>query len=1162
MGNLGYSSYVSQFRTIREIPLLAALVVLVFVWSLTTVSGQPTGAEPTKAKAIKLPDGTVVFWTKNPDDANPAVEGVVLSPQDYKSLVEQAELARKAKSQAPSSVAIRGKIESRGERFVAALSLTYSFRTTQPRTLLVLGCQRGVLVGAKSGQGKLPILNAPGDEGLTLLVDSAGEQTVTLEVEVPVLTRGVKNELGFDLGLPKAAITTLKLDAAPEPGIKTVSLGTRVTDVTTLLPFKSSEVKRYACAAEQLVAKPVPLGATDLVEVTWEPPTPATPKAAILPTVESELVVRVEEAQIETVAKLRLKGNQKEWPLQMPVGADVTVERDGLFGLGLSALPETMPPTVVRPTDPNQPLWLIRTPGATVNGEWLVTATVRVQRPKPNDAAFRGPYAIGPFVLQGNAKQSGRVNVFAGPSVRLGFKPLAEFRRQDLPALATEDHIAQFTFAGLPETAANTKAKAWLEVDARVAPTAIRAKSAHALKLTPGGWRLETTVRVAPPPRGEIEQLVVEMPAEWPTLEATPEELVESVHIVKDGSPRILAIRFNTPQKTAFTLKFLSTRATVPKVGSPEDRESKLTFALPRFPQTDERETSLTATVPDGFEVRGNISLWEAGQPSAVSDPLVSSVVTPNRAAATGSIGGTFDRAIARVELAWQTYRPALVCENRVEVSLQQRQVLVQQVLKFKPSPDDRRPVRLRGPDGLLGLQSVPPLDPVGPGLWEFRSANEPGKEFSLTVAFAVRMANPTADPAVNLLWPETATRTDTVLRVWGGATGRRVNKYDGDWRELPPEPTADRDALPLLTLAASNPGAPLALDLSSLAESGLPTVWVERAYVRANIGEAAVVVQEKLLLKRWLGSSLDVELPRLDTLEVWVDEKPVEAIPQPASADAPDTWILAVPLPESKPNKMVLVELRYRASSPRTPYRERLCHPPMIRGALYRTPLRWLLASEPDLMTFVPSGSWEPEFRWAWRGFGFAPTANESPQELDAWLRVGSETTPGETSPWLPAGGETLAGRQSGPQSVPVLLIPRLAWMAVCSGAVLLFGLGLFQLRKFWLGLALASLGIGFAVVGAVSPQGLAQALAGMQPGAVALVVISAGLTAWRSFQARRLERLPGFSRERNPISIPVPLGPANPDSGNRASRPPSAIPSRTGIGSTVPPITSESGH
>ena len=434
--------------------------------------GQTPAPEPTKATAIKLPDGTVVFWTKNPDEVNPAVEGVVLSPQDYKSLVEQAEQARKAKSQAPSSVAIRGKIEARGERLVAALSLTYSFRTTQPRTLLILGCQRALLVGAKTGQAKLPILNPPGDDGLTLLVDSAGEQTLTLDVEVPVGARGPKNELGIDLGLPRAAITTLQLQAAPAAGIQSVSLGTRIAEAPAGLSAKPNDIKRFASTVEQLVVKPMPLGATDVLELSWEPVSSAATPAAVVPVVESTTVVRVEESQVETVAKLLLRGNLKEWPLQLPSGAEVTVERVVPPGAGSLPQPEPMPPTVVRPNDPNKPVWLIRTPGDTT-GPWLVTATVRVQRPKPNDAKFRGPYAIGPFQLLANAKQSGKIDAMAGPSVRLSFKPGAEFRRQDLPPAAPEDHIASFTFGGLAAPAPNAKAGAWLDVDARAAPTAI-----------------------------------------------------------------------------------------------------------------------------------------------------------------------------------------------------------------------------------------------------------------------------------------------------------------------------------------------------------------------------------------------------------------------------------------------------------------------------------------------------------------------------------------------------------------------------------------------------------------------------------------------------------------------------------------------------------------
>ena len=1119
---------------------------------------QPTPApEPTKAAAIKLPDGTVVFWTKNPDEANPAVDGVVLTPQEYKALVEQAELAKKAKPQAPSSVAIRGKIEPRGERLVAALTLTYSFRTTQPRTLLILGCQRSVLVAAKTGQGKLPILNPPGDDGLTLLADAAGEQTLTLDIEIPIAARGIKNEIGFDIGLPRAAITTLTLDAGPATGIKSVALGTRIPEVASLLPVRPTEAKRFSVSVEQLVAKPIPLGATDLLEFMWEPLIPTSPSAAVLPTVDSELIVKVEESQIETVAKLKLRGALKEWPLQLPAGSDVTVERAPAPGVAPTAQPEPMPPTVLRPTDANKPVWVIRTPGENPDAEWLVTATHRVPRPKPGDPKFRGPYLIGPYALGVNAKQSGRINVFAGPTVRLSFKPLPEFRRLDLPAAAADDHIAQFAFAALAQLPPNGRAGAWFEIDARIAPTAIRAKSSHQLKLTPGGWRLETTVRIVPPPRGELEQVAVEIPEGWSALEASPEELVESIHIVKDGSPRLWGIRFHTAQKSAFTVKLLATFPLPIQSGSPEDRESKLALALPRFPQADERETILAATVPDGFELRGNAALWEGGQPSAASDPLTPPTGGANRAAIT-AVGGTFDRAVARVELSWQTHRPALTVENRVDVSLQPRQLFIQQVLKFKPSQDDRRTILLRGPEQLLGLQSVPALDPVGPGRWEFRPNVEPGKEFTLTVAFALRLANPEADPAVLLLWPESATRIDSVLRLWGGGTGRRVEKYAGDWRELPSEPAPDRDALPLLTLGASGEGAPLTLDLSSLGDSGLPTVWIERAYIRATVAESGQMLQTKLLLKRWLGSSLEVELPRVESLEVWIEGRPVEAIPQSAVADSTEPWLLSVPLPESKPNKPLVVELRYRTASAKTNYRERLCAPPKIRGAVYRTPVRWLLATDSDRMAFIASGRWDPEFRWARRGFGFAPTAAESPQELDAWLTAGTETESGEPYPWLRTGGDAIAGRQSDPQPVPVMLIPKSAWIAGWSTAVFAIGWALSRLRKRRLGVALASTGVGLALAGALAPQGLAQMLSATPLGAAALALTLVAGFARRFYRLRSVERLPGFSRERQrPMSLRTTEIPAaDPESGQRPSRSPAATAQpRSGAGSIAPP-------
>ena len=1140
--------------------MLAAVAGGLFVGNQTDGFAQPApAAEPVKASAIKLPDGTVVFWTKNPDEANPSVDGVVLTPQEYKALVEQAELAKKAKPQAPSSVTIRGRIEPRGERLVAALSLTYSFRTTQPRTLLILGCQRSVLVAAKTGQGKLPILNPPGDDGLTLLADAAGEQTLTLEVEIPIAMRGTKNEIGFDIGLPRAAITTLKLDAAPAAGIKSVTLGTRVPEAASLLPVRPTEAKRFSVSVEQLLAKPVPLGSTDLLEFAWEPLIPTSPTAAALPTVDSELIVNVGESQIETVAKLKLRGALKEWPLQLPAGSDVTVERAPAPGVAPTAQPEPMPPTVMRPTDANKPVWVVRTPGENPDAEWLVSATHRVPRPKPGDPKFRGPYPVGPYALGVNAKQSGRINVFAGPTVRLSFKTPPEFRRRDLPAAAADDHIAQFSYAALAPLPQNGRASAWFEIDARVAPTAIRAKSSHQLKLTPGGWRLESTVRIVPPPRGELEQVAVEIPEGWLALEASPDELVESIHIVKEGPARLWAIRFHAAQKSAFTIKLLATFPLPINPGAPEERESKLALALPRFPQADERETILAATVPDGFELRGSVAFWEGGQPSASTDPLTAPAGTPSRAA-VAAVGGTFDRAVARVELSWQPHRAALAVENRVDVSLQPRQLFIQQVLKFKPAQDDRRTIRLRGPESLLGLQSVPALDPVGPGRWEFRPSAEPGKEFTLTVAFALRSATPTTDPAVHLLWPESATRIDSVLRIWGGGTGRRIEKYEGDWREQPSEPAPDRDSLPLLALAASDVGAALTLKFSALADSGLPTVWIERAYVRATVAESGQTLQEKFLIKRWLGTTLDVELPRVDNLELWIDSRLVEAIPQSASADSPELWLLSVPLPESKPNKSLVLELRYRTTSAKSNYRERICVPPRIRGAAYRMPVRWLLATDPDQLAFVPSGRWDPEFRWARRGFGFAPAAVESPQELDAWLTAGTEAEAGEAYPWMRAGGDSIAGRQSEPQAVPVMLIPKLAWIAGWSTSVFAIGWALCRLAKRWLGIAFALTGVGFALAGALAPQGLAQALSAMPLGAAALALTLAAGYARRIYRLRSVDRLPGFSRERlRPTSVgaaEIPV--ANPESEQQPSRGPApASPPRSGTGSAATPVS-----
>ena len=85
---------------------------------------------------------------------------------------------------------------------IVRLRATFKFRTTQPRAVVFLGCQKMQVVEAKREDGKLPLL-AASDKGLAVLVEEAGEQTLRLELESALLPRGAKsNEVGFEVGLP------------------------------------------------------------------------------------------------------------------------------------------------------------------------------------------------------------------------------------------------------------------------------------------------------------------------------------------------------------------------------------------------------------------------------------------------------------------------------------------------------------------------------------------------------------------------------------------------------------------------------------------------------------------------------------------------------------------------------------------------------------------------------------------------------------------------------------------------------------------------------------------------------------------------------------------------------------------------------------------------
>jgi hypothetical protein len=1092
--------------------------------------------EPPRASAVKLPDGTVVFLTKTPDEANPPIEGVYLSPQEYKALVEQAEQLRRLKdapkAQAPSEVKVAGKVEPRGDRAVAALTLTYSFRTTAPRAVVSLGGQKAFPLGAKLDGGKLPAL-AAGDDGLTALIEKPGEHTLVLDVEAPVGPRGGKAEVGFEVGLPRAAITTLAL--APTAGVKQVTVGVRTA------ADRGGEPKRTTEDAAALAR--YPLGPAELLEVAWQPPsaTPMTPEAAL--SAEVEAAVRVDEAQVETTAVVRLRGPAREWVLALPPGADVEARRatpapprEPPFELPFGAAS----PGLTRPADPTETTWTFRPPDPG-GSDWDLTVTARQPRPMPADEKSKAPFPVGPFAVPTAGRLTGTIKVYAPPTVRLTFDPASDVRRQDAP-LPEEDLAAVFKFTAVGP-GSKPRLRDLLRVQAQPARTYTRVQPSYSLRRTEAGWRLEVEAAVTPV-RTEVAQVVVEVPAGWQSLEAGPLELVEGVEEVEAG--RQYAIRLAAPQKAAFALTL---SAAFPLADPANARE--VTVPLPRFREAEEAGAKLTVGVPDGWEVRGSATGSEgAARELRPANPSA-------RPAAVTSVTGQFDKGVVRVQLAWQPYRPELTAELRAEVTLGDGQLGVTQTIRFRAAEGEVKPIRLRGPAGVVGLRSARgglPVDPVGPGEWAVRPPADGAREFTLSVTYALPAARPSARVPVGLLWPTDATKVEATVRVFGGGSGRRVARFDGPWRELPPEPVPDRDTLPGLTLAGTGtgtPALPLTLELSEPTDGGAPAAEVERALVQAwQADDGSVAVRGRFRLRRWSPAGVDLELPPGVAADVSVDGKRVD----PASlSEGPR--VVRVPVPEPRAGRSVLLDVRYLLPAARAGVLGELTlPPPRLAGATFRSPARWQVVLPSSVVPLAPGRDLRHDVHWGMRRGLPAPVAAATTEELDQWMADGTDPdADGEPTAAGAPSGDALTASQPVLGPVKLYRFGRPRFAAVCSLVVLALGLAVSRLRPALIGPVLGVVGVVAAVLAAGWPQPAAQAAAAALPGVIGLAVVLGGLAAVRWYYRRQVTHLPGFTRV--PTAAP-PSAPAIP-AGARSSPPGSAVVALDGTTGSKPQPT-----
>jgi len=1107
--------------------------------NLTALSQPPDPKKPNDPKSkdlqvVKLPDGTYL-WVGNPADNNG--ERVSLTPQELQKLLDQVDQLKKQlaakKTTAPSGCAVRGRVEKRGEQLVAAIKLTCTFRTTAPRSVVALGGRRAFLLSAVLDGNKLPVLDAT-EDGFSLLVETPGDHSITLDLEAPITSRGAKPELGFEIGLPRAAITTLLLEP-PGPDVKRVNLTTRTVDPSQ--PARPPESRRTpALELKQLAPRAgqeagYPLGPIDSIEITWDPPATTAQPADQVQSAELDVAVFLTEGVVETTAKIRFRGPGREWKLVAPANADLSVAHANGSDIG-----PVLPAVVTKPGDVNKPVWKIEIPAGSTASDWIVTTVTRQLRPKQDDRQHRGPFSIGPFTTLDVLRQTGMVRVTAGANTHFTFKHGPDLRKAEPTGPGEDDVTTAFFRLTTGPTGTTPVNSPLFTIEARAQSGAVKVKPVYRLTLTDAGWRIRGEVKVFPI-RTEIDSVLVEVPADWRGLEASPPELVEGVQqgVSHDGFWEATAasiaggrrvpvvVRLAARHKQPFDLVLT---ATVPI----EPGDTSGIVPLPRFPEATESGASVIATVPEGFEVRGETRDWD-GEYSAWGTPLTPDAeVNARSARAITTVSRKTDSGLSRVTLGWNPYHPDLSVETRADVTLGERQMVISQQIKLRSTAGLPRQVRLRGPSSPAALKATPFLDLVGPGEWVLTPPTQDSKEIVLSVSYAISLARLSSTDTdsikipVTLLLPMGATRMETIVRVWSDLeTNRRITTFSTGWRELPVELAPDRDALPALTLLASGI-EPLILETQLAADVGAVAVWADRGLVQAwGAEDGTVSYRARFVLRRWLRPSVEIRLP--GTLagpnpEFLRDGQRLEAT---LISSTEHERAFRVPLPPSRPGATTVIEVRYQLALPRARTGELIYSPPILPGVAFAGPVRWQATVPDGNSPFLMAGA-TPEFRWLLRPLGVAPCASGTGEALEAWFNSGDEST---DNPDLTNEGFT--ARQMTPAPITVYQLPHTGVVIASSVLAFILVLFLWRLPSTLFGLGVGLFGASAVVTAVFFPHPAAQVVGSSQPGLAAAAVVVVFLSFARWLHRRRVTRMPGFSRSLPELSTPMTVLPSS---------------------------------
>jgi hypothetical protein len=1073
--------------------------------------------------ALKVSPGTViVLYDPLKGILNPTVVQILLSPQDYQKLMEQSEQfqrqAQAEKLETPSSCKWSGQVEGDLVRIHALIE----FRTDRDRALVSLGGKRAWPIAARL-DGELPWIQA-GDNGLIVQADKAGVHQVTLDLLVPLGTRkGAKGaERGFDLYLPRAAITTLQHLDLPG-GVTEVRLGDRTLHPRTLGPHSRLEE--------------VPLGAVDHLNVAWKGPAAEPAKGTPVLAATGHVVVTVSESQVITRAELRLRvlhGETTQWRIQVPLPPEASLEVE-------PDEPRILEST--RSADKQNPVWTIRLrEPLTAAGEPL-RVTLHLRQPRSGSSV-----GIVPFTVLDALSQNGDLEILAPDDLRLRYTGL---RADVSPREVTDDqrHLevrAAFGYWTSPEAAAKQPASPLLTLQVEAARGTVETHVTQQLRLLDGDgpglprWQVRTRIDVTPI-RAGLDRLDVTLPPAYTyerQAEADPPEAIEEV--VADPTNHVAQIRLAQKQRRPFSITLVGTlpqaqdeqtaRLLLPRpvawlVERRVQSEPSGPAALPRSPVED-RGGQVNVVLPEGLELTSQP--FRAGPATSL---------LANGRSGPHEYSWQTETTPERLELAWRTYRPQFAVEAVADLVLAGRRARVRQEFRFPKPPSS--PVVFRVPaeierhvriveGGTAAVEDGPFLS-----AWAVTLTGPGGVEHPLVLEYSfplpdVALGGKAPGPAaqtrlgeppitVPFVEPLQATLGQLRVRIWCDP-GAQVTIAGGRWEELPTEPT-ERKRLPDLVLRG-NLKSPLTLHLRQSGAAPLATAVLDRALIRVVQTESGTQsYRVRFLLSKLGARHLDIDLPAAlasSSLTVSLDGKvpPLQLLNDARQAGDVGRRVRLQVEPDLYRQPVVL-DLSYsfepRPADSRGTFQATF-KPPQLVDAVLLGRVRWQVELPARWIALYPQAGYTVEQRWGWSGWLIAPLAPRpaaTGAELDGWFTA--EEAPGtvESEPSLVCWQTALGPFQ-------LVEVPQQWWMLLCSLTVLALGIGLFLLRLgrtlFWICLGAAVAAV--AVVGSLLPGTLSVILYGCEPGALVLVLFLGIHWLLHTRYRRQVIFMPGFTR------------------------------------------------